>query len=120
MNSPASMRSSKRCCRRISWAERTGLAPSPASLPMVSMAWVYMVVPRWNRVKKRSAWPLVEHASGLAGLRALDGVGVEHAHRGGDAHQRLDAVLHPLRDLGALAVGDAAQRGLQLAVHLHG
>src|SRR5256885_15248934 len=67
-----------------------------------------------------STRPLVVHAPGLAGLRALDGVGIEDAHRRGNAHQGLDALLHPLRDLAAFGIAQAAPLRLQLAVHLDG
>src|SRR6478735_6573367 len=41
MKSPASMRASKRCCCAISSAERTAFG-APSSLPIVSIACVYM------------------------------------------------------------------------------
>src|SRR5256885_12647596 len=61
-----------------------------------------------------STRPLVVHAPGLAGLRALDGVGIEDAHRRGNAHQGLDALLHPLRDLAAFGIAQADRKSTRL------
>src|SRR5260221_7103612 len=111
MKSPASMRASKRSCSFISSALRTaaGLLP-PSSLPIVSIAWVY--------IRCSLLGTFVYDAAGFARQRAFDRIGCEHADARGDAHQRLHALRHPDRDLLLHLWIQALRAGLQLAMHL--
>src|ERR1035441_4954946 len=111
MNSPASMRASNASWRAASSAERTGLGVSSRSLPMVSIACVYMTCPLL-------LFPaLVDDAPRLADQGAFEAVGQADIHRRRDADQRLDPMPQPGAELAAV---DAGMRRQHLAAHLDG
>src|SRR4051812_16353786 len=102
MNSPASMRSSKRACSAASSAERTGRGASSRSLPIVSIACVYMA----RSFQLLAA--LVDHPARLADERALEAVGQADGDRGRDADQGLDALAKRRAD--GFAIGPDVRR----------
>src|SRR5664279_1968901 len=97
MKSPASIRASNAAWRATSSAERTAFGTSSRSLPIVSIACVYMAFLLFRT--------LVDDAPGLADKRALQAVGQADVDRRIDADQRLDAVTQPLADRGAVGAG---------------
>ena len=83
--------------RQRAWA---GLGDSSPLGCGRSMACVYMLVLR----SVRPRGPVVDHALGLADRNALDGVGIEHLHAGGDADVALDVMMQLVRDGVAIRV----------------